>query len=235
MEHPLERTELLVGREGIKKLSQAHIAVFGIGGVGGYVTESLVRSGVGKIDLIDKDIVSLSNINRQVVASHKTIGRFKVEVMKERCEDLNPDVKVNIFNCFFLPETADQFDFSQYDFVIDAVDTVTAKLELIERSQKVGTPIISCMGAGNKLNSTKFQVADLYDTTVCPLAKVMRRECRKRGIKSLPVVYSTEEPKYKGDTPGSTAFAPAVAGLLLAEEVFRQIVSDGRLFEENHV
>lgn len=225
MESQWERTEILIGKEGIAKLAKSHVAVFGVGGVGGYVVESLVRSGVGEISIVDKDTVSVSNINRQIIANHDTIGRKKVDVMKDRCLLLNPALKIHTHFMFFLPENSSEFDFSKYDVVVDAVDTVTAKLELIQCAKAAGVSVISCMGAGNKLNSRNFQVAEIFDTKICPLAKVMRRECKKRGISSFPVVYSTDEPAVRGEIPGSTAFAPAIAGLLLAEEVFRMLLS----------
>lgn len=222
------RTELLIGSEGLEKLKQARVAVFGVGGVGGYVVEALARSGVGTFDLIDKDTVSVSNINRQIIATHKTVGRDKVEVMRERILDINPDANVNVHKCFFLPDTADQFDFEEYTYVVDAVDTVTAKIELVLKAQEAGTPIMSSMGAGNKLDPTQFQVADIYKTEMCPLAKVMRRELKKRRVKKLKVVYSKEQavkPLIPTDVPGSTAFVPSVAGLIIAGEVVKDIVS----------
>ena len=228
------RTELLFGKENMQKLAAARVAVFGIGGVGGHAVEALARSGIGTLDIIDSDTVALTNINRQLVASFSTIGRYKVDVAKERILDINPDAKVNVYNTFYLPETADMFDFTQYDYVVDAIDTVTGKLMLAERAKSCGTPIISCMGAGNKLDPTAFRVDDIYNTSVCPLAKVMRRELKKRGIDSLKVVYSTEPPVMpleNGETkgtqgrpaPGSTAFVPSVAGLILAGEVVKDI------------
>jgi tRNA A37 threonylcarbamoyladenosine dehydratase len=229
MDNPFERTEILIGKDGICKLQQSHAAVFGVGGVGGYAVESLVRSGIGELSIIDKDVVSWSNLNRQIIATRETIGMKKVEVLKNRCLLINPDLVIHTHFLFFLPENAGQFDFTQYDYIIDAVDTVTAKLELVTRAKEAGTPIISCMGAGNKLNSGNFKLADIYDTRVCPLAKIMRRECRKRGIESLPVLYSDEQPRAKGVIPGSTAFAPAVAGLMIAEYVFRELL---RIIEE---
>lgn len=224
MENQFERTIRIIGDKGIKNLKKAHVAVFGVGGVGGYVVESLVRSGVGELSIIDKDTVAPSNINRQIIANHDTIGRAKVDVMKERCLLINPDIKIHTYECFFLPQNADDFDFSIFDYVVDAVDTVTAKLELVQRAKEVDTPIISCMGAGNKMDSSKFHIVDLYDTSICPLAKVMRHECKKRGIGSLRVLYSNEKSVVRGEIPGSTSFAPAVAGLLIAEEVFRQLL-----------
>lgn len=231
-ENQFERTELLLGREAVDYLKGARVAVFGVGGVGGYVVEALSRSGVGCLDLIDKDCISITNINRQIIATHKTVGRLKTEVMKERILEINPNAAVNTYPCFFLPETADNFDFSQYSYVVDAVDTVTAKLSLVMEAKKAGVPIISSMGAGNKLNPAGFQVGDIYETKVCPLAKIMRRELRKRGVESLKVVYSAEEPlkplyelKEEGRraTPGSVAFVPSAAGLIIAGEVVKDM------------
>lgn len=239
------RTEILLGKEGLASLSRATVAVFGIGGVGGYATEALARSGVGHLELIDHDVVSLSNLNRQIVALHSTIGRYKVEVMKERILDINPQIQVTTHLCFYLPETAGQFDFSKYDYVVDCIDTVTGKLKLIEAAKAAGVPIISSMGAGNKLDPGAFQVADISKTSVCPLAKVMRRELKKRNIKDVKVVYSMEEPvanrasleqtisetAAKENTgrrksiPGSCAFVPSVAGLILAGEVVKDIAA----------
>ncbi len=229
MKEQFLRTELILGEEAINKLKNAHVAVFGIGGVGGYAVEALVRSGVGAIDLIDNDTVALSNLNRQIIALHSTIGRYKTDVMRERILDINPECKVEVYHCFFLPETKEVFDFSRYSYVVDAVDTVTAKIELVMQAEKSHTPIISSMGAGNKLNPAEFEVADIYQTSVCPLAKVMRRELKKRGIKKLKVVYSKEQPiQPKTDegrsTPGSTAFVPSVAGLIIASEVIKDII-----------
>jgi len=225
------RTELLYGPEVMEYLASRRVAVFGIGGVGGYVVEGLVRSGIGALDLIDNDTVALTNLNRQIIATHKTIGRPKVDVAKERILDINPDCIVRTYNTFFLPETADEFDFSEYDYVVDAIDTVSGKLAIIEKATAEGVPVISSMGAGNKTKASMFEVADIYKTSVCPLAKVMRRECKKRGIKSLKVVYSKEMPLTPGQaeaedtnpnrrsTPGSTAFVPSVAGLIIAGEI----------------
>lgn len=190
MLNQFSRTELLVGKDGMEKLSNSHVAVFGIGGVGGYVVEALVRSGVSKFDIIDDDMVCLTNINRQIIATRDTVGKYKVDVMKERILSINPNAEVNTFKCFYMPENADDFDLSKYDYIVDAIDTVTAKLELIVRAKQLNVPIISSMGAGNKLNPAEFEVADIYSTSVCPLARVMRYELRKRGIKSLKVVYS---------------------------------------------
>ncbi|MED9902675.1 MAG: tRNA threonylcarbamoyladenosine dehydratase [Lachnospiraceae bacterium] len=230
------RTRLLVGDTAMEKLYKAKVAVFGVGGVGGYVAEALARSGVGKLVLVDNDKVSLTNINRQIIALHSSIGRYKTEVMQERIMDINPKAQVEIHTCFFLPENADEFDFSSYDYVVDAVDTVTAKIEIILRAQSVGTPVISAMGAGNKLDASKLVVTDIYKTQMCPLAKVMRKELKKRDVKALKVVYSTEpaltpiteaEEVTEGSrraTPGSIAYVPSVAGLMLAGEVIRDII-----------
>ncbi|MDE6852301.1 MAG: tRNA threonylcarbamoyladenosine dehydratase [Lachnospiraceae bacterium] len=194
MEEQFSRTELLLGSEGMDRLAQSRVAVFGMGGVGGYVVESLVRSGIGAIDLIDHDQVSLSNLNRQIIATRDTVGRDKVEVMRERIESINPDCRVTVHRCFYLPETRHAFDFTQYSYVVDAIDTVTGKIQLILQAQETGTPVISSMGTGNKLNPAELQVADIYETSVCPLAKVMRKELRKRGVAQLKVVYSREQP-----------------------------------------
>ena len=242
MENQFSRTELLFGTKAMEKLAGARVAVFGIGGVGGYTVEALVRSGIGEIDLIDSDTVSLTNLNRQIIATKSSIGKYKVDVMRDRIMDINPDVKVHVHKCFYLPETKDQFDFSQYDYVVDAVDTVTAKLQIVEEAEAAGVPVISSMGAGNKLDPAAFQVADIYKTSVCPLAKVMRRELKKRGIKKLKVVYSQElpvmpDPKLlssyseeasplapqKRSVPGSVAFVPSVAGLIIAGEVLKDL------------
>lgn len=220
-----ERTEALFGSESMEALARSHVAVFGVGGVGGHVAEALARTGIGKIDLIDKDVVSESNINRQIIALCSTIGRPKVEVMKERILDINPECEVQGYECFFLPETKEQFDFSKYDYVVDAVDTVTAKIALVMACHEVGTPIISSMGAGNKMHPEMFEITDIYKTSVCPLAKVMRKELKARGIKKLKVVYSKEEPVLKRRVPASNAFTPSVAGLLLAGEVIRELIS----------
>ena len=230
------RTEWLLGEAAMQRLAESRVAVFGVGGVGGYVVEALARSGVGALDLCDKDEVDVTNLNRQIIALQSTVGRPKVEVAAERVREINPVCRVTAHQVFYLPETADQFDFTQYDYVVDAVDTVTAKLLLILRAKEAGVPVISSMGAGNKLDPAAFRVADIYKTSVCPLAKVMRRECRKRGITDLKVVYSTEEaltPKTREDaepaesgrrsTPGSIAFVPAAAGLILAGEVIRDL------------
>lgn len=201
MEHPFSRTELLTGRDGLERLAGSRVAVFGIGGVGGYVTEALARSGIGTLDLIDHDRVSLSNINRQILALHSTVGKYKTDVARERILDINPDAVVNVFHTFYLPETAGLFDFTQYDYVVDAIDTVTGKLALIEQAKAAGTPVISSMGAGNKMDPSAFQVADISETSVCPLAKVMRRELKKRGIFSLKTVYSKEKPMEPPNAP----------------------------------
>lgn len=239
MEEQFTRTGLLIGEEGVACLKAARVAVFGIGGVGGYAAEALARSGIGAFDLIDNDTVCESNINRQIIATHNTLGRPKVEVMKERILSINPRAEVATHECFFLPENADEFDFRNYSYVVDAVDTVTAKLEIAVRARSAGAPVISCMGAGNKLDPTKFTVTDIYKTSVCPLAKVMRRELRKRGVESLKVVYSTEEavkPRNAGwqepeglrrSVPGSISFVPSVAGLIAAGEVIKDIIKSG--------
>lgn len=228
-----QRTEILLGKEAMERLFSSRVAVFGLGGVGGSCAEALARAGIGALDLIDNDEVSVTNINRQIIATFDTVGKKKTEAMKERIASISPACEVRTYDMFFLPENQDTFDFSGYDYVVDAVDTVTAKLSLIQRAKEAGVPIISSMGAGNKLDPASFRVADIYATSVCPLAKVMRRECRKRGIRSLKVVYSTEEAlvpeeSTAGDgsgrsTPGSVAFVPAVAGLIIAGEVVRDI------------
>ena len=237
------RTELLIGQAALEKLQNSRVAIFGVGGVGGYVCEALVRSGVGHFDLIDNDTVSLTNINRQIIALHSTIGKLKVDVMKERMLDINPDVDVLVHPCFYLPETADQFDFSNYDYVVDAIDTVTGKIEIIVQADAHQVPVISSMGPGNKLNPAMMEVSDIYKTSVCPLARVMRRELKKRHIKHCKVVYSKEKAiqpsqasleKYVADSeenftkksiPGSTAFVPSVAGLILASEVIKDLIT----------
>ena len=235
MLNQFSRTELLLGNAAMEKLAGSKVAVFGIGGVGGYVVEALARSGVGAFDLIDDDKVCLTNINRQIIATRKTVGRYKTDVMKERILEINPEAKVNIHKCFFLPENAGEFDFSRYSYVVDAVDTVTAKIELVMQARKAGVPIISSMGAGNKLDPTKFEVTDIYKTSVCPLAKVMRKELKKRGVKNLKVVYSTEKTLQPGvdlsgeegrrAVPGSVAFVPSVAGLIAAGEVIKDLIT----------
>ena len=245
------RTELLLGKEAMEKLQNSRVAVFGIGGVGGYVCEALARSGVGAFDLIDDDKVCLTNLNRQIIATYKTIGKYKTDVMKERILDINPKADVRVHKCFFLPENADEFPYEDYDYMVDAVDTVTAKISLVMKAQEKHIPIISSMGAGNKLDGSQFKVADIYKTKVCPLAKVMRRELKKRGVKKLKVVYSEEQSirpiedmsiscrahcvcppgaKHKcterRDIPGSVAFVPSVAGLIIAGEVVKDLVKD---------
>lgn len=234
MSEQFSRTQMLLGEEALATLQNARVAVFGIGGVGGYTVEALVRSGVGAIDIIDNDKVCLSNLNRQIIATRDTVGRLKTEVMKERILSINPDVAVYEHPCFFLPENTEQFDFTQYDYVVDAVDTVTAKIALVMEAKKAGVPIISSMGAGNKLDPTAFEVADIYKTSVCPLAKVMRRELKKRDINKLKVVYSKEIPiqnvseEGKRPTPGSIAFVPSVVGLIIAGEVIKDLTALSR-------
>ncbi|EET59926.1 ThiF family protein [Marvinbryantia formatexigens DSM 14469] len=270
-ENQFSRTELLIGKDNLDRLSRARVAVFGVGGVGGYVVEALARSGVGTLDLIDSDKVASSNLNRQIIATYNTIGQYKVDAARERVLSINPQAVVNAYRTFYLPETAAQFDFASYDYVVDAIDTVTGKLMLAEQAQKSGTPIISSMGAGNKMDASAFEVADIYETSVCPLAKVMRRELKKRGIRKLKVVYSKETPLTprtedricgqaaekacgqdgeqteqvctagnaangsagnvqeaavgrRRQTPGSMAFVPAVAGLIIAGEVVRDLI-----------
>jgi len=235
MANQFTRTELLIGSDGMEKLASSRVAVFGIGGVGGYAAEALVRSGIGQIDLIDSDKISVTNLNRQIYALHSTIGRYKVDVAKERILDINPDITVNTYNVFYTPETSNQFDFSKYDYVIDAIDTVAGKIELIVQADKSGVPIISSMGAGNKLYPEKFEVADIYKTSVCPLARVLRYELKRRNIGHLKVVYSKETPikplkseevPPKGkQIPGSNAFVPSVAGLIIAGEVIRDLIN----------
>lgn len=246
-QNPFSRTQLLYGRKAMDRLLSSRIAVFGIGGVGGYVVEALVRSGIGALDLIDNDRVSLTNLNRQIIASTKTIGRYKVDVAAERAKEISPDCIVRTYKTFYLPDTEDLFDFTQYDYVVDAIDTVTGKLAIIEKAKKAGIPVISSMGAGNKINPSAFETADIYDTSICPLAKIIRRECRKRGIESLKVVYSKEPPirplndslnckddcsdlsemnqnqTKKRTVPGSTAFVPSVAGMIIAGEVINDL------------
>ena len=242
------RTQLLYGREAMDYFASCRIAVFGIGGVGGYVVEALARSGIGALDLIDDDKVCLSNINRQIIATEKTVGQYKVDVAKERVCEINPDCRVTAHRTFYLPDTQDRFDFREYDYIVDAIDTVTGKLAIIENAKKAGVPVISSMGAGNKKNPAAFEVADIYETSICPLAKVMRRECKKRGIESLKVVYSKEEPvrpledletagecTQRRSVPGSTAFVPSVAGLIMAGEVINDLAAKaervGKSFE----
>ncbi len=242
------RTQLLYGEETMGRFASSRVAVFGIGGVGGYVVEALARSGIGALDLIDDDKVCLTNVNRQIIATSKTLGKYKVDVAEERVHDINPDCEVRTYKTFFLPDTQDQFDFTQYDYVVDAIDTVTGKLALIMKSKEAGVPIISSMGAGNKIHADMFEVTDIYKTSVCPLARVMRNECKKRGIKSLKAVYSKEKPirpledmsiscrsncvcppgtarkcTERRDIPGSTAFVPSVVGLIIAGEIINDL------------
>lgn len=249
MLNQFSRTELLLGKDAMEKLAASRVAVFGIGGVGGYTVEALARSGIGAIDIIDDDKVCLTNINRQIIATRKTIGKYKVDVAEERILDINPDAAVRKYKTFYMPDTADQFDFTEYDYIVDAIDTVTGKIELAVNAQKAGTPIISSMGAGNKLNAAGFEVADIYKTSVCPLAKVMRRELKKRNIKKLKVVYSKEPPmtpieskeiscksncvcppgtarncNQRRQVPGSVAFVPSVVGLIIAGEVVKELL-----------
>lgn len=244
------RTELLFGNEAMLKISKSRVAVFGIGGVGGYAVEALARSGVGTLDLIDNDKICLTNLNRQIIALHSTIGEYKVDVAKKRILDICPDIKVNTYKCFFMPDTSDNFDFTQYDYVIDAIDTVSGKLEIIKRAKAADIPVISAMGAGNKLDPKAFRIADIYDTKVCPLARVMRYELRKAGIKDVKVLYSEEKPIHpienieisrknnnicqtdterkctvRKDIPGSNAFVPSVAGLIIAGEVIKDLTA----------
>ncbi len=248
MLNQFSRTELLFGKENMERFEKARVAVFGIGGVGGYTVEALARSGIGTLDLIDDDKICLTNINRQLIATRSTVGKYKVDVAKERILDINPNAVVNTYKTFYMPDTAEQFNFDDYDYVVDAIDTVTGKLELIEQAKKTNTPIISSMGAGNKLNAAAFEVADIYETSICPLAKVMRRELRKRNIDSLKVVYSKEQPltpiddmaisckqhcicppgtarkcTQRRQVPGSTAFVPSVVGLIIAGEVIKDL------------
>ncbi|MBE7708505.1 MAG: tRNA threonylcarbamoyladenosine dehydratase [Cyanobacteria bacterium SIG27] len=221
-----DRTKNLIGENALEKLASSKVAVFGIGGVGGYVVEALVRAGIGEIDLIDNDTINLTNLNRQIVALHSTIGQFKVDVMELRAKDINPDVKINSFKTFFDKNTINQFDFSKYDYIIDAIDSVKSKLLLIEAAKKLNIPIISSMGTGNKLDPTKFQIADISKTSVCPLARVIRVELKKRGIKNLKVLYSTEAPIKTGSrTPSSISFVPPAAGLIIASEVVKDLIA----------
>lgn len=251
MLNQFSRTELLFGRESMEYLSKCRVAVFGIGGVGGYAVEALARSGIGELDLIDDDRICLTNLNRQIFATRSTVGKYKVDVAESRIHDICPDIKVNTYKCFYMPETADNFDFKEYDYVIDAIDTVTGKLEIIKRAKAAGIPVISSMGAGNKLDPTAFRVADIYKTKVCPLAKVMRYELRKLGIKNVKVVYSEEKPirpvedmeiscrnhcicppgtarkcTVRRDIPGSNAFVPSVVGLIIAGEVIKDLAKN---------
>ncbi len=229
MPEQFSRTELLLGQEAMDRLRQSRVAVFGIGGVGGHVVEALARAGIGYLDLIDHDKVSMSNINRQIIATFDTVGMDKVDVMKERILSINPDARVETHRCFYLPENADMFDFLQYSYVVDAIDTVTAKIELVLRAKEAGVPVISCMGTGNKLNPMQLEIADIYQTSVCPLAKVMRRELRKRNVEKLKVLYSKEEPiknylSMQGRAvPGSVSFVPSAAGLIIASEVVKEL------------
>jgi len=248
MLNQFSRTQLLYGEEAMQRLSSLRVAVFGIGGVGGYTVEALARSGIGALDLIDDDKVCLTNINRQILATRKTVGKYKVDVAAERVHEINPDCEVRTYKTFFLPDTQDMFDFTDYDYVVDAIDTVTGKLAIIEKAKTAKTPVISSMGAGNKINASMFEVADIYQTSICPLAKVMRRECKKRGIESLKVVYSKEKPirpledmsiscrkhcicppgtvrkcTERRDIPGSTAFVPSVVGFIIAGEVINDL------------
>lgn len=236
MDNQFSRTELLLGEKSLEILKKSHIAIFGIGGVGGFVTEALARIGVGNFDLIDNDTICLSNLNRQIIAAHSSLGKYKVDEMKNRILDINPNANVNVFKCFYLPETKNLFDFTNYDYVIDAVDTVTAKIQLILQAKESNTKIISCMGTGNKLDPTKFEITDIERTSVCPLARVMRQECKKRGIKNVKVLFSTEKPltpKQKLSSqngnhkiaPGSVPFVPSVAGLIIAGEVVKDLLS----------
>ena len=238
MLNQFSRTELLIGEDGVKKLQNSRVAVFGLGGVGGHAVEALVRSGVGAIDLIDDDKVCVTNLNRQLFATTKTIGKYKVDVAQERILEINPEVKVIKHQLFYSPETADKFDFSKYDYIIDAIDTVTGKISLIEKSKEFNVPIICAMGAGNKMDPTRFEVADISKTSVCPLAKVIRQELKKRRIKKVKVVYSKEVPVKIDDSslreelkegkhriPGSNAFVPSVVGLIIAGEVIKDLIS----------
>ena len=230
------RTRFLLGQAGMDKLKNAHVAVFGLGGVGGYVVEALARSGIGKLTLVDHDTISLTNINRQLLATHETVGMDKCEAAKQRVASIDPGIQVFAVKEFYLPETAERFDFASYDYVVDAVDTVTAKLQLITAAKQAGTPILSCMGTGNKLDPTKFQIADISKTSVCPLARIMRKECAKRGLRHVKLLFSTEDaldpvcdnteemPEGRRALPGSVAFVPSVAGLIIAGEVIKDLV-----------
>ena len=224
---------MLLGKEAVNKLKNSRVAVFGVGGVGGYVAEALVRSGIGKIDIFDNDIVSVTNLNRQIFALWSTVGKPKVEVAKNRLLDINPDLIINAFNVFYMPENADNFDFTAYDYIVDAIDTVTAKIELIKRAKAANTPIISSMGTGNKLDPTKLSIADISKTSICPLARVMRYELKKRNIKNVKVLYSVEQPRkpisYGGEderTPASTSFVPSAGGLIIASEVIKDLINN---------
>jgi len=224
MNEQFHRTSLLIGQENIKLLSRCCVAVFGIGGVGGHAAEALCRSAIGSIDVFDGDVVDITNINRQLIATHKTVGRNKVDVMKERLLDINPEAKIGAHKIFYLPETADEVDLTKYDYVIDAVDTITAKIELICRCKSMNVPVISSMGAANKLDPAAFKVADIFDTSVCPLARIMRKELRERGISTLKVVYSKESPITGEKPPSSISFVPPVVGLILAGEVIKDLI-----------
>lgn len=234
MLNQFSRTEMLFGKKAMQKLASARVAVFGIGGVGGYVVEALARSGIGALDLIDNDTVSLTNINRQIIATLETVGKYKVDIAAQRVKEINPDCVVNTHNIFYLPQNADALDFSQYDYVVDAIDTVAGKLAIIEKAHNCGVRVISCMGTGNKTDPTAFRVADINQTSVCPLARVMRRELKKRGITALKVVYSREEPlkplensgeaSQRREIPASCAFVPSVAGLIIAGEVIKDLI-----------
>lgn len=237
MAEQFSRTGLLIGDEALEKLSKCRVAVFGVGGVGGYAVEALIRSGLGNIDIIDNDIVSVSNINRQIIATHRTIGQYKVDVAKERILEINPNVNVKTYRTFYTPENTKDFDFDKYDYIVDAIDTVAGKLSLIEKAKEFGVPIICSMGAGNKLDPTKFEVADIFQTSVCPLARVIRTELKKRKIKDVKVVYSKEIPlkplktekandcpESKKIAPGSIAFVPSVVGLIIAGEVIKDLI-----------
>ena len=253
MLNQFSRTQLLYGQDNMRRLAASRVAVFGIGGVGGYVVEALARSGVGALDLIDDDRVCITNLNRQILATRKTVGKYKVDAAEERIREINPQCEVRTYKTFYLPETQDQFDFHDYDYVVDAIDTVSGKLAIIENAKKAGVPVISSMGAGNKVDPAALEVADIYETSVCPLARVMRRECRKRGIDALKVVYSRETPirpledmsiscrqhcvcppgtvrkcTQRRDIPGSTAFVPSVAGLIIAGEVVKDLTREER-------
>lgn len=224
MKEQYVRTAMLFGEDAINKLADKRVIVFGIGGVGGHVVEVLARSGIGSIDLVDHDIVAESNINRQLIATFNTLGRKKIEVMKERILSINPDCKVTLWDTFYLPEESGKFPFGEYDYMVDAIDTVTAKIDLVLQAEAFGVPMISSMGTGNKLDPTLLQVSDIYKTSVCPLAKVMRRELKKREVKKLKVVYSTEEAVIRSTPPGSNAFVPATAGLLIGSEVVKDLI-----------
>lgn len=238
MKEMFSRTAMLLGEEGLEKLAKARVAVFGIGGVGGYVVEALVRAGVGAIDIVDNDTVCESNLNRQIIAVRSALGQYKVDVMEARIKDINPACQVRKYKCFYLPETAGEFNFTEYSYVVDAIDTVTGKIQLVMQAKEVGVSIISSMGTGNKLNPMELEIADIYKTSVCPLAKVMRRELKQRGVKSLKVLFSKEEPKKpilqpqvdagespRKATPGSVSFVPSVAGLIIASEVVKDLIA----------